>query len=96
MGVKDILRRVKRPEPTPEITATEARIIADTLDIVNEGLRPQEAYWPRHGRVLALLRRKKLMKPLDPGENPLCSTEVTSLGRKAWSGYSLDHDLEGK
>lgn len=84
MSVRDIMRRSQRP---PEITATEAKILSDTLDIVAEGLRPQEAFWPRQQKTLESLRRKHLMLPLDPGENDLCSTGVTSLGKKSLAQY---------
>ena len=80
MSVRDIMRRGKRP---PEITATEAKILEDTIDIVAQGLRAQEAFWPRQKATLEALRKKRLMVELDPGENDLCSTDVTELGKKA-------------
>lgn len=92
MGVRDILKRTRRPEHVPDITATQAKIISDTQGIVAEGLHPQEAFWPRQAAQLEQLRAARLMRPLDPGENPLCSTEITSLGCRALDRYELEND----
>lgn len=83
-AIRKLLRTTKKPEYIPEITATEADVLREIEQFrIEQSLPAQETYWPKRVHQLQLLRFKRLLRELEPGEREACGTEVTDLGRKA-------------